>query len=82
MKTTILALSLMISYNSFANQSLNESKIVIKKEDVIAAINETQNTALEGIAFVKPSFNLNTHEIATNYKVKARKASVKVLADE
>lgn len=82
MKTSIFAFTLMLSFNTFASQ--NENVHSIKKEEVIAALAESQaqQTTLTDIAFVKPTFTLDEHIAIAATKVKTTKRNTQEMKGE
>ena len=73
MKTSLLLLSLSFSINSFAFEGELNTKSAINKEEIIAALQETQKQqiTLKGISFANTSFTLSDSDIEGNVIAKA-----------
>ncbi|MFW8589902.1 hypothetical protein ACOI22_03775 [Glaciecola sp. 2405UD65-10] len=73
MKTSLLLLSLSVSINSFAFEGELNAKSTINKEEVIAALQETQKQqiTLKDISFANTSFTLSDTDIEGKVIAKA-----------
>lgn len=73
MKTSLLILSLSFSINSFAFEGDLSAKSAINKEEIIAALQETQKQqiTLKDISFANTSFTLSDSDIEGKVIAKA-----------